>query len=33
MKIKIEHIEDDEKEVIIRCKEIDNYVLEIKSLL
>lgn len=33
MKIRIEHIEDDEKEVIIRCKEIDNYVLEIKSLL
>ena len=30
MKIRIEHIEDDEKEVIIRCKEIDNYVLEIK---
>lgn len=33
MKIRIEHTEDDEKEVIIRCKEIDNYVLEIKSLL
>lgn len=33
MKIKIEHIEEDEKEIIIRCKEIDDYVLEIKSLL
>ena len=33
MKITVEHIDSDEKEVVLRCRELDDEMLRILSLL
>ena len=33
MKITVEHIDSDEKEVILRCRELDDEMLRILALL